>query len=257
MKFATVIVAFVSFCLVSSYSNPAFAAVIDAGDTPASATIVEVTTRDETSNGPGRPPRRTLNSKKNSPAAAAVVMLGVDVGVTGGMTCCTKQSPNDCRKTPNWLASETCEAINGYGGKCHSGNEITIFNDFWCCNDNDLGIWSAETEMTFGDCVPKPTVSPTKSPTQVPTKGPTRFLTPVVYGVCGCPTIICSEDVLDRIAGDYVHGTPDYTCRARMEYLQTSRGFTQLEACARVGGVEFPRECGGCDPDLCYDFFFD
>ena len=80
MKFATVVVAFVSFCLVSSYSNPAFAAVIDAGDTPASASaaIVAVTPRDETSDGPRRRPRRTLAGKKNSPAAAAAVAaLGV------------------------------------------------------------------------------------------------------------------------------------------------------------------------------------
>ena len=78
MKFATVIVAFVSFCLVSSYLNPAFAAVIDADDTPASAAIVEVTTRDETSDSPGRRPRRTLAGKKNPPAAAAAVAaLGV------------------------------------------------------------------------------------------------------------------------------------------------------------------------------------
>ena len=65
MKFATVVVTFVSFCLVSSSSNPAFAAVIDAGDTPASAAVVDVTTLDETSGGPGRHPRRTLVSKKN------------------------------------------------------------------------------------------------------------------------------------------------------------------------------------------------
>ena len=39
MKFATLVVAFVSFC-VSSYSNPAFAAVIDAGDTPEDAVAV-------------------------------------------------------------------------------------------------------------------------------------------------------------------------------------------------------------------------
>ena len=81
MKFPTIVVAFVSFCLVSSYSKPAFAAVIDAGDTPASAAIVEVTTRDETSGGPGRHHRRTLASKKNPPAAAAAVAaLGVGVG---------------------------------------------------------------------------------------------------------------------------------------------------------------------------------
>ena len=37
----------------------------------AAATIVEVTTRDETSDGPSRHPRRTLNGKKNRPATVA------------------------------------------------------------------------------------------------------------------------------------------------------------------------------------------
>ena len=52
----------------------AAAAVVDVEVTPrdetsdgpaAAAAIVEVTPRDETSDGPGRPPRRTLVSKKN------------------------------------------------------------------------------------------------------------------------------------------------------------------------------------------------
>jgi len=100
-----------------------------------------------------------------------------------------------------------------------------------------------------------PTVSPTKSPTQVPTQSPTRFPTPIptlsptpVEEVCGCPTTSCTDAVLNTFAGDY-------TCRARMDYLQTSRGFTEFEACATVAGVEFPSECGGCDPDRCEDFF--
>ena len=40
MKFAPVVVAYVSFCLVSFHSKPAFAAVIDAGDTPEDAVAV-------------------------------------------------------------------------------------------------------------------------------------------------------------------------------------------------------------------------
>ena len=40
MKFATVIVAFVSFCLITFHSNPAFAAVIDTGAPPEDAVVV-------------------------------------------------------------------------------------------------------------------------------------------------------------------------------------------------------------------------
>ena len=115
MKFATVVVAFVSFCLVSSYSNPAFAAVIDAGDIPASAGIVEVTTRDETSDGPGRRPRRTLGSKKNPAAAAAVAALGVSDYVQ----CYARDDEQLCKGVegciwyPHWLDGGGCSSSSG------------------------------------------------------------------------------------------------------------------------------------------------
>ena len=116
MKFATVIVAFVSFCLVSSYSNPAFAAFIDAGDTPASAAIVKVTTRDETSDGPGRRPRRTLVGKKNSPAAAAAVAA---LGVSDYVQCYARDDEQLCKGVegciwyPHWLDGGGCSSSSG------------------------------------------------------------------------------------------------------------------------------------------------
>ena len=42
----------------------------------AAATVVEVTTRDETSDGPSRPPRRTLVGKKHRPTAAVLSVGG-------------------------------------------------------------------------------------------------------------------------------------------------------------------------------------
>ena len=53
--------------------------------TAATAAVVDVTTLDETSDGPGRHHRRTLVSKKNSAAAAAAA--APTLGVVGGDAC--------------------------------------------------------------------------------------------------------------------------------------------------------------------------
>ena len=37
-------------------------------------------------------------------------------------------------------------------------------------------------------------------------------------------------------------------CGDRMEYLIDTQNNTELEACKQVGQVEFPTECGGCNP---------
>ena len=46
-KFSPVVVAFVSFCLISFHSNPAFAAVIDAGAPPEDAVTVPLEEPDD------------------------------------------------------------------------------------------------------------------------------------------------------------------------------------------------------------------
>ena len=67
---------------------------------------------------------------------------------------------------------------------------------------------------------------------------------------CGCDD--CNTSILDKLVG--LPGNPKYSCGARIEYLQTIEGgsMTELEACARVAGEEFPTECGPyCDPSRC------
>jgi hypothetical protein len=52
---------------------------------------------------------------------------------------------------------------------------------------------------------------------------------------CSCPS--CTQEVLDRMAGEY-------TCGARMEYLlaHNSGAFSKTrQACGRVAGLEFPK----------------
>jgi len=59
---------------------------------------------------------------------------------------------------------------------------------------------------------------------------------------CGCAG--CDEAALDVFAGPH-------KCGGRINYLQNSLGFSERDACSKIGGVEFPVECGVCDPDSC------
>uniref|UniRef100_A0A7R9WNG1 glucan endo-1,3-beta-D-glucosidase n=1 Tax=Craspedostauros australis TaxID=1486917 RepID=A0A7R9WNG1_9STRA len=53
----------------------------------------------------------------------------------------------------------------------------------------------------------------------------------------------CTDEVLDKSAGKY-------TCRERMQFLIDDLHNSQWGACATVAGIEFPNECGHCDPSL-------
>ena len=62
---------------------------------------------------------------------------------------------------------------------------------------------------------------------------------------CGCPD--CTPDILNRDANGV-------TCGNRMAWLQTPIGnsHTELEACSKIGGIDFPDICGPeCDPARC------
>lgn len=92
-----------------------------------------------------------------------------------------------------------------------------------------------------------PTATATTRPSTVPTQSPTE--SPRVVNQdphpCGCAT--CTEDVLNTYAGEH-------KCRDRIQYLRDEQGFTEANACARVGGIEFPtmnNGCGRCDPNRC------
>ena len=64
---------------------------------------------------------------------------------------------------------------------------------------------------------------------------------------CGCNTAerqSCTPEVLNRLAGQY-------TCGARINYLINSENYSELDACRKIGGEEFPCDCGPCNPDTC------
>ena len=57
---------------------------------------------------------------------------------------------------------------------------------------------------------------------------------------CNAPET-CTSAVLERDAGGF-------TCQERINWLIQTIGKSQSIACAQVGGVEFPNECGECNP---------
>lgn len=42
-----------------------------------------------------------------------------------------------------------------------------------------------------------------------------------------------------------------YSCADRIAWLQMEKNLTEIDACRRIGAIEFPAECGACNPDLC------
>jgi hypothetical protein len=64
-----------------------------------------------------------------------------------------------------------------------------------------------------------------------------------VFTLTDCHTPeTCTDQVLDSKVGKF-------TCRERIDWLMTTNKQSQWEACERVGSVEFPHECGRCDPN--------
>ena len=61
-----------------------------------------------------------------------------------------------------------------------------------------------------------------------------------VLSDCGVP-VTCTAAVLDTDAGGF-------TCRERISWLIETMGKSESVACTTVGRIEFPGECGGCNP---------
>lgn len=52
----------------------------------------------------------------------------------------------------------------------------------------------------------------------------------------------CTDYILDTIADEY-------SCRQRITYMMDNMGHTQEEACFTVAGIQFPEQCGACNPN--------
>lgn len=89
------------------------------------------------------------------------------------------------------------------------------------------------------------TLLPSTRPVDEPTDAPVTTPTPPIGGpTCGCGS--CTQEVLDRVANGH-------SCGSRIDWVIANRGFSEFDACALVGGDEFPSICGGCDPNTCND----
>jgi hypothetical protein len=129
----------------------------------------------------------------------------------------------------------TDAALNTMAGAYTCGDRIDYLQ-------NDIGFSEVDAckrvaGVEFPDeCAPcdPDRCGPTSSPTATPTKPPQQY--------CGCP--LCTDDVWSTMAGAH-------TCGARIEWLQSAKGFSEDRACKRVAGKEFPDECGLCNPRTC------
>mmetsp|Transcript_7462 Transcript_7462/g.10983 ORF Transcript_7462/g.10983 Transcript_7462/m.10983 type:complete len:1688 (-) Transcript_7462:558-5621(-) len=131
---------------------------------------------------------------------------------------CECYSQNDCK------IADKCDA----SGVC---SEETNRPNGTPCNSVPYGKCLAGVCIAGGPSPPTPTLPSPSSPS--PTVSP-----------CECPS--CTQQVLDSFAGDY-------TCRARIEWLQNPDGgeLSENDACILVAHDEFPNECGACDPLDC------
>jgi len=59
---------------------------------------------------------------------------------------------------------------------------------------------------------------------------------------CGVPET-CTRAVLGADAGGF-------SCNERIDFIMTTSGETETDACNQIAVVEFPLECGGCNPNL-------
>lgn len=152
--------------------------------------------------------------------------------------CAYGAYPCICGPTPD----DTCV------GQCSGDiNNNSQCNPFEAANSKPDECCFCEGKTGSNTCSATDTVTATTRPSNVPTQSPTE--SPRIVNQdphpCGCAT--CTEDVLNTYAGEH-------KCRDRIQYLRYEQGFTEANACARVGGIEFPtmnNGCGRCDPNRC------
>lgn len=68
-------------------------------------------------------------------------------------------------------------------------------------------------------------------------------INPNQFSDCGCPKT-CTKAVKETNANGF-------SCSSRIQWTINSMGKSENEACAQVAGLEFPEECGGCNPNDC------
>jgi hypothetical protein len=87
--------------------------------------------------------------------------------------------------------------------------------------------------------------SPTNAPVNRPAPSITSpVVTPTVTTTPKCECESCTQQVLDSIADGH-------SCGSRIDWVASNLGFTESNACKRVGGDDYPSVCGACNPSTC------
>jgi len=159
---------------------------------------------------------------------------------------------SSCGSRIEWLQSEL---LYEERDACSQVSSEEFPDECGKCDPSQCNIATPSTSSPTNNPTSRPTNAPTRSPTAAPSPSPTTSPTapptksPTSSPVdengnlsCGCST--CTSAVLDTFAGEA-------KCGDRISYLQNAEGFDEQDACSRVAGLEFPVECGGCDPDRC------
>ena len=138
---------------------------------------------------------------------------------------CESYNPKVVCGTTSWgpdkyavcFSKTNSKGVARYRTKCVNPNKVisgkTSVHNCGCCEEESGG------KKTPGYCQPASTPN-----------------------YCACPT--CTQDVWDSLADQF-------SCGARIEWLQSSYGITEKEACMKVAGREFPIPCGPCNTFIC------
>jgi len=143
----------------------------------------------------------------------------------------------DCGDTALPDSGNTRLMLTGSGQLCASP---VADEDFVCettgmikdSNGNFVDDFASGTPTPPRPIPTPPSPTPPQPTPTIPTANPEK---------CGCAS--CTTSVWNTM----VRG---YSCGARIEWLK-KRGFSESNACKKIGGFEFPRECGKCNPNRC------
>jgi len=90
-----------------------------------------------------------------------------------------------------------------------------------------------------GGCDPTMRIETSRPPPSRPPPSPPPSSPPPAPR---CGTTTCTSAVWATLAGAF-------SCGARITWLREVQLLDERAACARVASVEYPNECGGCEPD--------
>ena len=150
-------------------------------------------------------------------------------------------------------ASENTSSHHHYNQRHRSMFVEDLFQIVWSFILQLLGFDFNNEEPTPRP-MPTPTLRPTLAPVKTPTLEPNSPTTPAPQpspptppSTARCTCASCTDAVWNTDA----RGS---TCGARIEYLvgfEANLYPQETDACARVADVEYPLQCGACDPARC------